>query len=289
MELAAGRKPRKVPVIMARIPLEDNFTDIIGKAQRGLKITDEDLAKRAEVSLADLAEVKKGIPIIPVIRRIARHLRLGPDALEAIALKTWYPSQPNFPTGFAIFNTPYEDLTVNSYLVWDGRSKQAAAFDTGTSCEAMLDTINAEKLKLVYIFITHTHEDHIADLAKLAESTKAEIWSSELEPVSFPNAKQFKENGHFHLGPLSIKTLLTSGHSPGMTTYYITGLSWPLAVVGDAIFAGSMGGSATHFGEQLENNRRKLLVLPRDTVFACGHGPLSTLGQEKIHNPFFAR
>jgi hydroxyacylglutathione hydrolase len=274
---------------MARIPLEDNFTDIIGKAQRGLNIADEDLAKRAEVSSVDLAALKAGTPNVAVLRRVARHLRLSPDALEAIALKTWYPSQPNFPTGFAVFNTALEDMTVNSYLVWDSRTKQAAAFDTGANCDGVLDTIHAEKLKLLYIFVTHTHEDHIAALPKLAETTQAEVWGSELEPVPFPNAKVFKENAHFHVGPLAIKTLFTTGHSPGMTTFYITGLSWPLAVVGDSIFAGSMGGSATHFESQLKNNRDKILVLPRDTVLACGHGPLTTLGQEKVHNPFFAR
>ena len=50
-----------------------------------------------------------------------------------------------------------------------------------------------------------------------------------------------------------------------------------------------MGGSATHFKDQLRNNRRKILSLPRDTVLACGHGPLTTLDQEKAHNPFLAR
>jgi glyoxylase-like metal-dependent hydrolase (beta-lactamase superfamily II) len=74
-----------------------------------------------------------------------------------------------------------------------------------------------------------------------------------------------------------------------MTTYYISGLSWPLAVVGDSIFAGSMGGSVSQYSDQLRNNREKILTLPRDTVLACGHGPLTTLGQEKIYNPFFAR
>jgi glyoxylase-like metal-dependent hydrolase (beta-lactamase superfamily II) len=74
-----------------------------------------------------------------------------------------------------------------------------------------------------------------------------------------------------------------------MTTYYITGLSWPLAIVGDAIFASSMGGSAAHFADQYRNDVEKILTLPRDTVLACGHGPLTTVGQEKKHNPFFAR
>jgi hydroxyacylglutathione hydrolase len=274
---------------MARIPLEDNFDDVINKTQRGLKITDAELAQRAEVSLPDLAAVKSGQPIDAVIRRVARHLKLSPDALEALAHKRWYPQQPIFPSGFAAFNTKYEDMTVNSYLVWDARAKLAAAFDTGATSEPMLDLIRAENIKLRYIFVTHTHEDHVADLDRLATETKAEVWSHDLEPVSFPGAKTFKENAHFHLGPLAIKTLLTSGHSPGMTSFYVTGLSWPLAVVGDSIFASSMGGSPTHFADQLRHNREKLLTLPRDTVLACGHGPLTTLAQEKQHNPFFAR
>lgn len=274
---------------MARIPLEDNFTDIIGKAQRGLRLADDDLAARAGVSLGELAALKSGNPLIAVLRRVARHLRLSPDALEASANRTWYPAQPNFPTGFAAFNTPFEDMTVNSYLIWDARSKLAAAFDTGASSQGMLDTIAAERLRLQYIFLTHTHDDHIADLSRFAEATRAEVWASELEPAPLAGARTFRENAHFHVGPLSIKTLLTSGHSPGMTSFYITGLSWPLAVVGDAIFAGSMGGSPTHFEEQLRHNREKLLTLPRDTVFACGHGPLTTLAQEKQHNPFYAR
>lgn len=273
---------------MARIPLEDNFNDVINKAQRGLKIADADLAARADVSLADLAAVKAGKPIDAVIRRVARHLRLSPDALEVLTHKRWYPQIPDFPKGFAVFNTPYGDMTVNSYLIWDARARIAAAFDTGATSQAMLDLITAEKLTLRYVFVTHTHEDHIADLANLAAATRAEVWSSELEPVDYPGAKTFKENAHFHVGSLAVKTLFTNGHSPGLTTYYVTGLSWPLAVVGDAIFASSMGGSPTHFAVQFRNNKEKILTLPRDTVLAPGHGPLTTLAQEKQHNPFIA-
>ncbi len=274
---------------MARIPLEDNFNDVINKAQRGLKISDADLMTRAEVSAEDLAAVKAGKTLDAVIRRVARHLRLSPDALEVLAHKRWYPQIPDFPKGFAAFNTAFNDMTVNSYLIWDPRDRLAAAFDTGANCQAMLDLVGAEKLTLRYIFLTHTHPDHIADLEKLATNTKAEVWASELEPAPHPGAKTFKENVHFHVGSLAVKTLLTSGHSPGMTTFYVTGLSWPLAVVGDALFASSMGGSATHFADQFRHNKEKILTLPRDTVIAPGHGPLSTLAQEKQHNPFLAR
>jgi glyoxylase-like metal-dependent hydrolase (beta-lactamase superfamily II) len=78
-----------------------------------------------------------------------------------------------------------------------------------------------------------------------------------------------------------------------MTTYFVGGLSWPVAVVGDAIFASSMGGTINgvpaEFAEQYDHNVKKILPLPRDTVIAPGHGPLTTLAQEKKHNPFFAR
>lgn len=274
---------------MALIPLEDNFDDIINKAQRGLGITDADLAQRAEVSAADLAAVKSGRPLVPVLRRVARHLRLGPDALEVSAKKSWYPTQPDFSTGFAIFNTAYEDMRVNSYLVWDARTRQAAVFDTGANCEGLLDVVHAENLEVRLILVTHTHEDHIADLDRLAADTHADIWSSEKEPLHHPAAKTFRENAHFHVGSLAIKTILTSGHSPGLTTFYITGLSWPVAVTGDAIFAGSLGGSATHFADQFHNTKTKILSLARDTVLACGHGPLTSVAQELQHNPFFAR
>lgn len=252
-------------------------------------ISDADLAKRADVSSADLAAVKAGQPLDAVIRRIARHLRLSPTALEVLTHKRWYPQLPDFPKGFAMFNTAYEDMTVNSYLIWDPRSRLAAAFDTGATCEPMLDLLRTEKLTLRYVFLTHTHEDHIADLPRLAEETKAEVWASELEPSSYPGAKTFKENVHFHVSSLAIKTLFTFGHSPGMTTFFVTGLSWPIAFVGDSVFASSMGGSATNFADQYRNDREKIFTLPRDTVLACGHGPLTTLSQEKQNNPFFAQ
>ena len=273
---------------MPRIPIEDTFSDVIGKAQRGLGIPDAELCEKAEVSRADLAAVKSGEVIDAVIRRVARHLRLSPDALQELAHRSWYPEAPVFPHGFAIFNTPHEDMTVNSYLVWDGRTRAAAAFDTGSDCGGMLDLARAQRLRLQMIFLTHTHDDHVADLRRLAAQSGAEVWASEREPADHPGARQFKENAHFHVGAIAIKTLSTWGHSPGQTTYYVTGLSYPLAIVGDSLFSCSIGGSASHFADQYRNDVEKILSLRRDTVLACGHGPLTTVGQERRHNPFFA-
>jgi len=114
------------------------------------------------------------------------------------------------------------------------------------------------------------------------------VWASEREAKELAGASVFKENAHFHIGPIAIKTLATWGHSPGQTTFYVTGLSYPLAVVGDSLFASSIGGSPTHFADQYRNDVEKIFTLPRDTVLACGHGPLTTVSQEKRHNPFFS-
>ncbi|MEN9661599.1 MAG: hypothetical protein RL324_548 [Verrucomicrobiota bacterium] len=274
---------------MARIPIEDDFTDVLRKAQHGHRISNKELAERADITPENLAAVLAGRPLDAVLRRIARHLRLNPDALEELAHKRWYPVQPDFPRGFLMFNTSYKDMTVNSYLVWDPKTKQAAAFDTGTDSTGMLTEIETAGLRLQHIFLTHTHPDHVAGLNLLATATGAEVWASELEPSSRPGAKTFKENAHIHVGALSIKTLFTTGHSPGQTTYFIKGLSWPLAIVGDSLFSCSMGSSTNGFIEQLGNNRTKIFSLPKDTVVACGHGPLTTLAQEKLHNPFFVR
>lgn len=274
---------------MPRIPLEDNFTDVLGKAQRGLHLSDADLIAKAGITAAEWSALKKGEIRDHPLRAVARALQLNGAALLSLARKQWYPQQPLFPRGFAMFNTPHEDMTVNSYLVWDTRTRHAAAFDTGTDAGAMLDTIAAENLDLRYIFLTHTHEDHVAALPRLAEATRAEVWASEREPSDFPGSRTFTENAHFHLGALAVKTLLTWGHSPGQTTFYVTGLSWPLAIVGDSMFAASAGGSREHYAEQLKNDREKIFRLPADTVLACGHGPLTTLAQERRYNPFFAR
>jgi hydroxyacylglutathione hydrolase len=274
---------------MPRIPLEDNLADVLGKAMRGLQLTPAAAAAQAGLSEAEMTAILRGEVREHPLRALARVLHLNGAALLSLARREWYPEQAVFPRGFAMFLTEHEGMGVNSYLVWDPRSRLAAAFDTGADASAMLDTLAAEKLTLRSIFLTHTHEDHIAALPQLAGKTGAEVWSHEREPVNFPGAKTFSENAHFHLGEIAVKTLDTWGHSPGQTTFYVTGLSWPLAIVGDSLFAASIGGSAAHYADQLRNDREKIFRLPADTVLACGHGPLTTLMQERRYNPFFAR
>jgi hydroxyacylglutathione hydrolase len=270
---------------MAMIPLEDSFTDIIGKARRGLKLTDDQqLATKAGLAAADVAKAASGSVDENALRKLAPVLNLGGGALVDGASKKWYPAAQQL-AGLQQFNTPYEDMTVNAYLVWDPESREAVAFDTGATCQPMLDFARSNDLSIKLILLTHTHPDHIADLAKITAATGATAYVGELEPN--PGAEPFPEGRMFKVGGLKIETRLTTGHCVGGITYVISGLARPVAVVGDAIFAGSMGGGGISYADALSNNRKKIFTLPDDTVLCPGHGPLTTVGEEKGHNPFY--
>lgn len=268
------------------IPLEDNFNDVIGKAQRGLKLTDEALAQRTGVSVAELTAAKEGKFDETVVRKLAPALNLGANALVAMGKKAWRPKEASVIPGLAMFTTNYEDMTVNSFMAWDTKSKEAVFFDTGADASVMLKLAKDNGLKAELILLTHTHPDHIADLTKLKSATGAKAYVCELEAID--GAESFKAGKKFTAGGLRIETRQTSGHSKGGITYVISGLATPVAVVGDSIFASSMGGGMISYENALRNNREEILTLPGNTVLCPGHGPLTTVGEEKANNPFFA-
>lgn len=267
-----------------QIPLEDTFADIVGKAMRGQKLADSDVATRANVSAAAVQSLREGTFDEAAAHAVAPVLGLGAAPLVAAGRKAWYP-QPVEVAGLAQFNTPYEDMTVNSYLAWDAASREAVAFDTGADCSGMLALLEKEKLTLKLILLTHTHGDHIFDLDRLREKTGAPAFVGDRESVE--GAEKFAAGRTFTCGALKIESRLTWGHSPGGITYVVSGLARPVAVVGDAVFAGSMGGGGISYPDALATNRKEILSLPDETVICPGHGPLSTVGEQKQHNPFF--
>jgi len=259
---------------MGQIPLEDNFADIVAKAQRGLRL-----------SPADLPPLRSPGNDDATIRKLAAVLHLGPVALIASARNLWRPHDQPPLDGLAAFNTPFGDMTVNAYVVFDPGTRRAAAFDTGADADPMLQYIREQKLKLELILLTHIHTDHVYELDRLQQATGAKPWVSDREPLS--GAEPFADGKEFALGGLKISTRRTSGHARGGTTFVVTGLAERLAVVGDALFAGSMGGGLVDYDEALRTNRAAIFTLPEDTIICPGHGPLTTVGEEKLHNPFF--
>ena len=269
------------------IPLEDLFEDIVGKSQRGLRVSDQELCQQAHLSGEELLGVKKGSGTPAAVSALAEALGLGPKALVASYSKNWYPTNVPIFDGAKQFNTPLLDMTVNAYLIWDPKTKEAAIFDTGADATELLAFVDSAGLTVKYLFLTHTHQDHVAELGAIVKRTHAEIFSPELEPL--PRTKTVREGDQFRLAELRIETRLTNGHSPGGTSYVVHGLQHPVAVVGDSLFAGSMGGAPNDYQKALQNNLEKLLSLPEDTLVCPGHGPLTTVANEREHNPFFAR
>jgi glyoxylase-like metal-dependent hydrolase (beta-lactamase superfamily II) len=267
------------------IPLEDNFTDIIDKAQRGLAISDSQLAQKSGVPAEKIRELRDGKVDDNALARVAPILNLAPAALIDSAHARWKPRGVELG-GVAQFNTPYGDMTVNAYLVWDAETRDAVAFDTGADCGEMLERVEREKLHVKFILLTHAHPDHIEDLDRLRQKTGAPVFISEREPAA--GARSFAEGKQFQVGKLEIETRLTWGHSPGGITFVVNGLAHPVAIVGDSLFAGSMGGGGVSYPDAVKNNREKILTLPNDTIICPGHGPMTTVGEEKQHNPFFA-
>jgi hydroxyacylglutathione hydrolase len=272
-------------VAVKSIPLEDSFNDILGKAQRGLQFSDDALAGKAGITVADLARVKGGEFDEGLVGKLAPVLNLRRDALIALGRKEWYPKQPGEVTGLACFNTAYEDMTVNSYLVWDPRSNNGVCFDTGADSSDLAKFAADHQIRIQLILLTHTHPDHIADLARLKTVTEAKAFVCRLEAIE--GAESFDAGKKFIVGSLEIGTRQTVGHSRGGITYVVAGLPNRIAVVGDAIFAGSMGGGAISYADALRTNREQILTLPDDTIICPGHGPLTTVGEQKTHNPFF--
>jgi len=268
------------------IPLEDNVGDIIGKAQRGLGISDSELAEKARVDPQTIRQLREGDFDETALLRVAPVLSLSEQALCGLAGGEWHPKKIDEPEGLAQFNTHFHDMAVNAYIVWDPASRAAAVFDTGADCSEMVRFANRHKLTVKLILLTHAHADHVADLPRLREETGGNVFAPARELV--PGAEPIEEGKQFRLGNLEIDTRLTWGHSQGGMTYVVTGLAHPIAIVGDSLFAGSMGGGNVSYEEALRNNLEKILTLPNETIICPGHGPMTTVGEEKEHNPFFA-
>jgi glyoxylase-like metal-dependent hydrolase (beta-lactamase superfamily II) len=268
------------------IPLEDRLSDVLGKAARGLNLNAKGLAERTGLTEPSIQSALDGDVSHETLAALGPVLGLQVASLHALAAGSIKPAAVEIQ-GLAGFNTPFDDMTVNSFLVWDPVTREAAAFDTGADVTDMLACATQKNLVIKQIFITHSHGDHIFDLDRLKERTGAPAWTGDKEPVH--GATSFQAGSSFTVGSLQIATRLTWGHCNGGITYVVSGLERPVAVVGDALVAASMGGGKISYTDALRTNRECLFSLPDNTVVCPGHGPATSIGEERRHNPFFAQ
>jgi len=272
--------------------LEDHLGDIIRKARGDMsQVSAAAAAKAAGLSGAELAALEETgrIDKQPDYAALAKLIGLNPTKLEGIA-KRWLPAEKDLGLWreLRVFTTAGEGMTVNSYVVWDEATRDAAVFDTGFEARPVLDSIAENRLQLRHVFITHSHYDHVEGLPQIREAfPKARLHSgSRSAPVDQRN----KPNEIVHLGGLRITHRETPGHADDGVTYIVG--NWQddaphVAMVGDAIFAGSMGNGNGQWDLARQKIHQQILTLPPTTLICPGHGPLTTVAEEKEHNPFF--
>ena len=199
--------------------------------------------------------------------------------------------------------TPYEQ---NCTLLWCDETMEGALVDAGGDLPKLKAEVARHGVKLVKLLATHGHLDHVGGVLALSEELGLPIegpqeeerfWLDMLPQQAmmfrFPPARAFTPTRWLHqgdtvtVGNLVLDVRYCPGHTPG----HIVFIHQPsrLAIVGDVLFAGSIGRTDFPRGDYdtlIRSIREQLFTLPDDFRFIPGHGPMSTFGQEKATNPF---
>jgi hydroxyacylglutathione hydrolase len=204
---------------------------------------------------------------------------------------------------------PVGPIQANCVLLGDRAAGTLAVIDPGDEAERILDRARASGLEVGMVLHTHGHVDHAAGTADLVRSLgrpvpvglhRAELELYHMLPVQAamfglqavqpPEPDLWLEHGlRLPLGALTLEVRHTPGHSPGGVSFLVHGGPQAVVVVGDVLFAGSIGRTDLWGGSLplLERSiREQLYTLPDATRVICGHGPDTTIGEEKRSNPF---
>jgi glyoxylase-like metal-dependent hydrolase (beta-lactamase superfamily II) len=271
--------------------LEDHAGDIVRKARKAANVSPEAAAQAGGISVEALNSFEASGKAAGAVNFAALGKAIGLDGKKLGSIYNgWLPAPVDLGQWreFRVITTQGVEYAVNAYLAWDEITREAALFDTGWDAAPALALIAENGLTLRHLFFTHTHDDHIAGLARIREAhPKVRLHSNS---KSAPPDQRNRANDFLQLGSLRITNRETPGHSEDSVTYIIGNFDEDapnIAIVGDSIFAGSAGTGFQSWDLLRQKVRDQILSLPGPTLLCPGHGPLTTVAEEKAHNPFF--
>lgn len=284
--------------VKADLQLEDDWCDIVQKARIGLGLSISQVATATGFSFEtlELWESGAGAPTSAQLTSMATVLGLDPGRLLTIqqgggrptigALSADQPLRVETLTGLM------RDYPVHAYLIHHAGAPDAVLVDTGYEPIHALEAVLHRRLMLRWIVLTHCHRDHMEGAALLKAQTGARVAVPQAEGATYRAHHREAPDLAVHggttiaVGPsITLSAIETPGHTAGGTSYRVGGF----CAVGDALFAGSTGRSMSPDGYRtlLSALKTRILTLPTETILLPGHGPLTTVGHERQHNPFF--
>ena len=273
--------------------LEDDFCDIIKKARTGLGLKVEQVAKESRLDPRALHELESGhrAPTRSEVLALASAIKLDGEKLASVACEGWAPDSAS--SQLDSVTTVHGEIggyAVKGYVFYDPSSREAVLIDTGYHPDAMLETLERQGLRLKAVCLTHGHLDHAGGLDQILSRYPVPVHIGEEDwgmlqwkpPVSL---RRFVTDGErLPVGKMELEFVSTPGHTPGGVCYRAP----DCAFVGDTLFAGSIGRAnpASLYPLHLKSVRQRLLTLPETLALLPGHGPATTVAEEKAHNPF---
>jgi hydroxyacylglutathione hydrolase len=274
------------------IPLEDTFGDVLRKAMRGNRIDVATLATQTGIAAhaieAWLAD--DGTANAEQARALAKPLKLNPERMVERAADAFAP--PHVALDGVQQHTQDSQPNSNGYVIFRGDRKRAALVDPAGSPQRLLQLLRDGGFDLQYILVTHKHNDHSGAVAAVAkEYPRAQIVMHPLDAPAIgalaPTVLPANDGATFPFGDgAQINVLHTPGHTDGSVSYLVDSTLF----TGDILFSGSVGGAygdKSTYADVLRSVSSKIFTLPEPTAIMPGHGPPSTVGVERAHDPFF--
>ncbi|HEY6306082.1 MAG TPA: MBL fold metallo-hydrolase [Candidatus Angelobacter sp.] len=203
---------------------------------------------------------------------------------------------------------PVGPLQCNCSIIGDEQTREAIVIDPGDQIEDIIEILRQEKLTLKQIVVTHAHIDHVGGAMKLKAATGAPIlmnqndhallkmldmqaaWVGMKPPGTVQVDEAAGEGRVLRVGNISANVVHTPGHTEGSICLYFP--EEKKLIAGDTLFAGSIGRTdlpGGSFDKIIRSLHTRVLALPDDTLVVPGHGPQTTIGDERETNPFLQK